>query len=450
MPPTSRDRDKDDGYQILTARPDIEPEGESVPLDKLTRERYSDFPIDVMVADSLYGVLEDRTLMEGEPLTLHFLKRTKVAVLKASNGMEYIVPWNSTFQFSTIYDPIHQPLESLKGFTFHSAVDLMAIENLPQLVSVTSSHDGGHPSNSVQKGEILVKLETTYDPVSKTKRLKCISMRSGHQKQLNSDCVGKFSTKPSLLKQYLPEFASYLQLPTKIMFQPSQFPRYKLPPIFVNAYFTFTEQRMHLTVVASAQVSTGSYGIVRKRTAQVKRLIEISLEADVDVKLLKTPAKEMEALSETSKYICSTFEPSLVEKMIINTSPVTNQVQVELFRAVRIDCWNEGIEVVQPGVRRKPEPIPRATESDPSGAYDYPWVDFPGPQTKKAPSKLQLAAKPKSTSVSHTRLTSQTPAPDQEDDDDYMPVDGFSINDEEEYVNPRDVQDTTFGIPDRG
>ena len=438
-PSTSHSDSKDDGYHIMSACPDVELVGEPIPLETLTRERYAEFPLNVVIADSMYGVCEDRTLMEGEPLTLHFLKRTKIGVLESDNGMEYTVPWNSAFQFSPVYDPIKQPRESLKGFTFHSAVDLMVLEKMPPLVKVTANYDGGHPNNSVQAGEVLAKLETIYDPNSKKKWLKCINIKTGHEKQLSSNCIGKFSTKPSFFKYYLPEFAGYLHPPAKLMFLPSPFPLYKLPPQFINTFFTYTEQRLHQTVVASGQISAGSYGTVRQRKAQVQRLIELSLEADIDVQLLQTPARELKNLAESSKHIYNTFEPSLVERMVINTSPITNQIQLELYRAVRLDCWKAGLEVVQPCVKHEPQQLPRSTTSNPNDAYDYPWIVFPGPQKQKFQGKSKSRPKPTPSRAHHSPIIippprRSPPAQSVDDDDgDYFPMDDSLLRDDDGY-----------------
>jgi len=78
-------------------------------------------PLRVGVCNGFCSSATDLSISQNEKFNLHFVKHTRVIVMRDSeNREEYSVPLNSSVRFGIVYDPIQDEKRALEGFYFET------------------------------------------------------------------------------------------------------------------------------------------------------------------------------------------------------------------------------------------------------------------------------------------------------------------------------------------
>ena len=145
-------------------------------------------------------------ISSGHDLEIHFIKHSKAFSVQDASGNFFVIPFNSSIKVSVIYNPSNPVkfVQYRKEFKFRSAGDIMKLKTIPLVVAATKAYTGETIKSSVNKRQILVikgiKTSSTkgYQLMAKT--------LSGAKKLLSAECIGNFSTAPTLICMSLKEF----------------------------------------------------------------------------------------------------------------------------------------------------------------------------------------------------------------------------------------------------
>ena len=149
---------------------------------------------------------EKHSIATEDMYNVHFVKRTKVAVLKDRRGASFNIPLNSAVQFAPVFTSTNVPRD--KSPTFEKVSDIISLKVLPKVVRATKPHVRVNPKTTIEKFEVFVVLGVVSLSVRK-KVLKVFSMTCNHHKLLLPDSAGGFSTEPSLTYLYLLEIIEH-------------------------------------------------------------------------------------------------------------------------------------------------------------------------------------------------------------------------------------------------
>ena len=327
------------------------PIGPPMSLDDFVHEHHKKFPLLAQVSDSLYGVCEDRTLMEGQTFRAHFLKKTTIVDMCLEPlGPDITIPINSSFLFSVVFNPESNLRKAMDvGYSFHSARDIMSSGTRPTFVAVENSWSGMTFTSSVERGEILAVLGVVVSKGKEKKWLKCVSISKQQEKLLEEGCIGDFTTVPSLVQLRLSDICKYVKYPAQVLMYASKNLSTPVPAVLQGHVLTMKGQRKIESVVVSAMYGNkGNYASTGIEPTSFTYLMEVFLSVEVDVQMLECPQEYRDEMTKRSCKLFENFEPSLVEKLVFDLSPVTNLTQLSLFKAIEYRKWKEGVELVQP------------------------------------------------------------------------------------------------------
>jgi hypothetical protein len=275
--------------------------------------------------------------MEGQLLNVMFEKKTKVVKVASKSGADYIVPLNTSLQFSPLYNP-HNKLESAKkGFVFPKVVDLINLTLSPKIVAVTKSFtcqcNGGNVQ--IMEGDMLVLQEVI--PQGNAKKLKCLIMKTQTVVLLDENLEGDFSTSIGLLKMSFQDLIQHVQGPIDATVSNSIDGKIQLPFHAAVDVYTLQEQYEEKSVIATT------------KAGDHYEIIEILLSVPIDVQLVNASEHQLHVLREEAQDMYKQFHPSKLDKIVVDCNSSLNFIQSTLFKVVvSDDSWMCGIELLPP------------------------------------------------------------------------------------------------------
>ena len=183
--------------------------------------KYSTFlPLQIQVKKGYHGNDERRCIAAEDVYNIHFVKHTKVVVLRDRRGVKFNIPLNSAVHFAPVFNPNNNIKEAMKGFTYERVSDLMALKVMPKIVHATKPHIRVDSKATIEKSEVFIVQNVVPIGVRK-KVLKVYSITCNQNKLLQADSVGGFTTNPHYTYLYLLEiiehFLNALPLDVQVM-----------------------------------------------------------------------------------------------------------------------------------------------------------------------------------------------------------------------------------------
>lgn len=332
--------DRPDGIYSTVVKSDLA--SESMTLAELVEMYGAHLPLIFSVSESLYGICEDNSLLEQQLLSIHFQKKTKIIDVEASFGAKYMIPINSSFECSPLYNP-HGKLELAKqGYSFETVGDLMKAKPLPLMVHVDyTDHTDVLPEGRIAEGDILILIRVVFDS-ERRKKLDCIDYKTKSPKLLSEGCCGQFSTRVSDLRFSLSEIEPHFTLPTSAIFYSPTDGSFKLPLYATVGCYTITNCRSIRSVIASTFYK-------KDDGTAIVDLMEILLDVPIEVQLVKLSEDQLQQLQQQTKPLFDTFHPSCLSKVITDQASSTNYIQTQLFKVIpKDDRWKAGVTLQPP------------------------------------------------------------------------------------------------------
>lgn len=327
---------------------------ESLLLQELAQKHGNDLPLVI----STSGNTE---LQNGKQYEVYFKREATALNVKIALGVcSYVVPVNSTFKFSVLYNPRrdHDLSTARRGYCFSTVADLMKTRPLPSVVYVGQrfSHNG----DTVKKGTLLLLKEivTEKHHFMKVKRLKCMKVGETEDIYLKESCEGQFSTRESLL-----------------LFSMSALLKYFNPPISTSMYdcegrAPEWQFKYKSGCIVSAKPTTLHSFIVSpvstplpSPTSSVSpdythQLIELFTSLPMEFNIVSITQETKAQLNEKRLSILQSIAPENVDLMY--TLGTKDQLQKNLFLPVNNSEWIHEIVGIEDKTVYEPIVIPSA------------------------------------------------------------------------------------------
>ena len=226
---------------------------EGMSLKKLVSSHSKSFPLRIHVLEGFSGHTSELTISTADEYNIHFTKHQTVVTVRASSGELYSIPINSAVQFGLLYKPEKQPK---KQHIFKNVSDIIALKTLPKVVCATVAYMGESETASVAENEVLC-IKRVHNPMFHgRKSLEVYSLSTGGKKQLPLECLGKFSTDPSLIRMCPSDMLDHVSslFPSQaMMFTSEDFTRsvQELSSSLFSNHVTLTETKTETSLVAS-------------------------------------------------------------------------------------------------------------------------------------------------------------------------------------------------------
>ncbi len=325
-------------------------------IGDLVKEFSHHLPLCFSVSESMYGICGDRSLMETQLLSAHFMKTMKVVDVKVKqHGNEYTLPVCSSLLVSVLYNPEIKPERAKKGYIFNEMADIINANPMPKCVCVCDSFKDSE-NNLIKKNDILV-----IEKKVKHQGLDCIlctNIRTGKAFKINQNCSGKFHTAVDSITMSLNELIKRFDLPVDVVFKSPKDGSIVLPLSAMERVYTLCKVREEESLIVSTKYTSEDCS----NSDSLQETIEIFLSVPLEVQLVKLEPKDLESLRLETKGLYDIFQPSNVSKVICDIDSSINFVQTELYRAIRRDIWNDGVSIIKP--------LPPAVDDDSSAVDD--------------------------------------------------------------------------------
>ena len=297
-----------------------------MPFSKLVSNYAKNFPFQVDISESLYGVCGGGSLFHGEQLCLHFLKETDALIAKSGYEM-YYVPVCTSYQcnIGVCKD------EPLAPTDFSSMVRFLSSSALPKVVCV---EDGAEP---VKTGELLLVKELNHShKKDKVNFITCWSITEQKEKCLNKLCKAFFNIASEATKVYLRDVIDHCQLPMTVK-------------LYTTGTSTTTLTINERSLVKSVVVSN------RKKPNE---LFDIVASIDMMAKKLKISASDTKELKKRTALVYEAFHPSQITMVISGAKASYSQSRARICTSV-LDDWKNYIKLVPLSIlpeKKSPKP----------------------------------------------------------------------------------------------
>lgn len=226
----------------------------------------------------------------GDEYNIHFVKRSKVVILKDSSDVTYNIPLSSPMQFTPLFNTLSTDNETDCEQIFDCVADMVTLKPLPRLTRVTKNYMKDNEL-LVEKNEILLVQKVITSPLRK-KSLKVYSVLHNREKILPSNCEGGFTTDHYATRLHLPDIISLFlkEFPLKVivyltdieLVDDNDFPFHLSSDISV-----LTDIQTEVSVVASTHWPDEK--LVKTESVE---LIDIPIHLDIEVSILQTDMRE--------------------------------------------------------------------------------------------------------------------------------------------------------------
>jgi hypothetical protein len=279
-----------------------------------------------------HGGDEKHSIATDDVYNVHFIKRTKVVVLKDRRGATFNIPLNSAVQFAPVFNPSNDPREPAKGASFEKVSDLISLKTLPTVVRATKPHIRVDSKSTVEQSELFIVQSVVPLSVRK-KALKVYSITCNQEKLLLPDSMGAFSTDPSIACLYLLEimehFLNRLPLDVRVVLSNCDVIREELPFYLTNEVATLSHLDSEISLIAST-----NWGENEVVCEEGQMPVEIPVDLPIQL-VVQTPDGAREAhLSHHTKRLYERFDPS--------------RIRLLKTRNIRRGFEKEGMELQRP------------------------------------------------------------------------------------------------------
>ena len=351
---------------------------EGMSLKKLVSKHSKSFPLRIHVLEGFSGHTSELTISTADEYNIHFTKHQTVVTVRASSGEIYSIPINSAVQFGLIYNPEKQPC------IFENVADIIALKTLPKVVCATVAYMGNDETASVAENEVLC-IKRVHNPMFHgRKSLEVHSLLTGGKKQLPLECLGKFSTDPSLIQMRLLDMLDHVSslFPSQaMMFTGEEFSRsvQELPSSLLSNRITLTESKTETSLVAST-VDTGI------PLEQAENLIDIPLDdclANVKVAIVQLDdVKETERLQIQTRNLFKNIDLAKLQSYRDAASDNVYTTQSLFYTTLEKGRERIGVKLDAPSPMLS-RGLPREEKDPPS-----PMLSRGLPKEKDAPSPM--------------------------------------------------------------
>lgn len=185
----------------------------SMSLEEALKKYNHHFPLRLKVMEGYCSEDSEHNLSTNDIYDIHFVKQTRVITLKDSDGFMHQIPLASSMKFGLVYNPNNNLTEALAGHQFEKCSDIMAAEIMPQVVCATIQVESTEENHSIATNEIVVVKQIQKPKLRGRRSLKVFSLLSHTEKILPEECMGMFTTKPSLIQLHLPQIVQSISKP---------------------------------------------------------------------------------------------------------------------------------------------------------------------------------------------------------------------------------------------
>ena len=318
-------------------------------LEDFVLEYSTLLPLTMKVKRGYHGGDEKHSIATDDVYNVHFIKRTKVVVLKDRRGATFNIPLNSAVQFAPVFNPSNDPREPAKGASFEKVSDLLSLKTLPRVVRATKPHIRVDSKSTVEQSELFM-VQSVVPLSARKKALKVYSITCNQEKLLLPDSMGAFSTDPSIACLYLLEivehFLNQLPLDVRVVLSNCDLTNEELPFYLTNEVVTLSHFDSEISLIAST-----NWGENEVVCEEDQMPVEIPVDLPIQL-VVQTPDGAREAhLSHHTKRLYERFDPS--------------RIRLLKTRNIRRGFEKEGMELQRPeriydipdvGVRRNRSP----------------------------------------------------------------------------------------------
>ena len=318
---------------------------ESFSLSDFVSKFSGSLPMRVTVQSGICTSTEEAAISSGDIFNIHFPKSTKVVHLTTQDSVQhgtFVIPLNSAVRFALLYDPKHIHDQARRGFIFESASDIILQKSLPKIVLATKSYQGGSPSSSVEKNEVLV-IRKVNKPTVGQRSLKVFSLTKNVKKSLSPQCVGHFSTKPT--QQLMLPLSDILQhvkepFPSEALICVDTSVYDPLPEGLQGQIVNLTHSSVETSLVATPDSTNGGNGVV----------LDLPSNLDIDVTVDSLSESESEKLNTVTRELYDNFDPAKLKMCKPMTSNENYTIQSYFSRTLQEGHKKVGIEFERPKV----------------------------------------------------------------------------------------------------
>lgn len=320
---------------------------ESFGLSDFVNKFSGSLPTRVTVQSGICTSTEEAAISSGDIFNIHFLKSTKVVHLTTQDSVQhgaFVVPLNSAVRFALLYNPKHIHDQARRGFIFESASDIILQKSLPKIVLATKSYQGGSPSSSVEKNEVLV-IRKVNKPTVGQRSLKVFSLTKNVKKSLSPQCVGHFSTKPTQqLMLPLPDILQHVKepFPSEALICVDTLVYDPLPEGLQGQIVNLTHSSVETSLVATPDSTNGGEGN--------GVVLDLPSNLDIDVTVDSLSESESEKLNTVTQELYDNFDPAKLKMCKPMTSNENYTIQSYFSRALQEEHKKVGIEFERPKV----------------------------------------------------------------------------------------------------
>ena len=318
------------------------PCSESCHLSDFISRHSNLLPFCVKVCNGFCSSATDLSISQNEIFNLHFVKHTKVVVMKDSEDREeYSVPVNSSVPFGIVYNPVQNEKQALEGFHFETVGDILRMKPLPTVISATKAYHSNSLETSVEADEILlIKGVATRSTLrGRGKSLKVYSLKHG-AKQLTEKCAGGFSTKPRSVKMHLSTMIEHsIHFPQKAVLIADHQIDAVLSSSMAALPVILEKVKGETSVIATSAEEEGTENGAK---------LDISSDLDVQVEAVSITETEESLLQENSQSLYNSFDISTLQIVIDKPSSRAYELQCLLYKKLRHGKEMDGVQLVLP------------------------------------------------------------------------------------------------------
>lgn len=269
-------------------------------------------PIQMTVKKGYYGGDERHSIATDDVYSVHFVKRTKVVVLRDRRGATFNVPLNSAVQFAPVFNPNNNQKEAMKGLTFEKVSDIMAQNTLPKVIRAMKPHIRVDPKATIEQFEVFVVKRIVSVGVRK-KALQVYSMMCNKEKLLPSDSVGSFTTEPQVTYIYLPDiiehFLSDFPLEVQVVVGNGDISK-EIPYYLTNEVASLTHIDSETSLIA-----TTNWGKRDQVSEEDQMAIDIPVDLPIEVDIHHPDDTREEDLSVNTRRLYERFDPKNIRSL---------------------------------------------------------------------------------------------------------------------------------------
>ena len=250
-------------------------------------------PLCITIGKGYEGDNERNSIATGDTYNIHFVKHSKVVVLKDSSNKTYNIPLNSPVQFAPVF---HQSVQddNTSDLIFDKVSDVIAHKPLPRLLRATKSHMTKDGKPLVEKNEVLA-VKNVVTATLRRKMLGVYSVTQKKEKTLSNDCAGGFTADPYATRLHLPDivslFAEEFPLRVSVYLTDIEFNGDSDFPSHLESEISeITALRTETSLVASTYWGEGEGE--GQGEGEDQCLIEIPIGLDIEVSLLRPGERE--------------------------------------------------------------------------------------------------------------------------------------------------------------